>query len=1626
MLGHFVLFFTLVCVTKCEHSPSDSLGDLYTILDQTTEYFHNLSNMYKVLNVDTSNNINNAISKYMENTTRAIQQRSERRRRSVQNNLSHSEDVLVFQNFKETLSLNLTEFQDVDFFSTKDEDQLFWFALNSSNILLFQLINNEPYLLGTYSQSAGKRIMVNNYGPGTLVIAQRDNDAIVILHCDKNESGNYELQFKQEFEIPGVTHTNTWLFMNQVYLAIATKTNIFVYAWLGEHFDVIDTITFGARKVLLFQNKSFMHIVALGFLTKIFRFSVRSNKFIETQRLRYAEDVDSFYLKESHFEERFLILTGNESTILYKETHDRFVPFQKVAPTRYVRSSTMANTVVLFFADENTMKIYQYNGWRFLFLRSHTEPFEIGQIHRIRSHGEYVLIRNQNGEWKFLKPIWETKKTWRTTQNEIDTWCSETLKKISSKTFGNVSNSPNNLLMQNAYIDRLRVRNINGQDADELVRLTRRCKITIDKLNQIESRFAREINVDKNSESMIIHGKKLTVKCKTNCYVNRLITKSQIKYENIKNVKQSVRKRFDTTKVNTINNWKCPVPNINVDDVFVKESVNGISMQKLEKETLRMSGDQNVSGKHIFTNLYATNVSIPLNIVTKNNKKQIVQIQEARVKELRLTDDNFFLPVNGSAIVMNHTITAPRVRVTRTIDLQAGIKGEGRKKLEPVKDIVTFLTLSGDRFLQNVTFTNIAEVGDVVRTRSDGRSLKDIVENIIPLDSDVPTHLTLSGNKTSWNNVTLSSYNKTWVTKNSSEIVVISGKKSARNIVLTDTTYANLPLPRLTIPLCAAIVITPEVTTYSMTIDKLKVKHLNVSHIYEAYDLNATVFELASTWNDVDFSTKLFTGHVVVKNISTAKIRGMDEIDFSSVRIYEWLDENRLKGPLSIEKLSVNNLETAYLNLSLPTRVGNVVVKADSNIKKINNIDIQLFMESVAKVDDAISLEYATFANNFTSNYVSALRSTLDFSYFDAPLHLRSKRISTTLETNAINVPATYSFASDVPSTFIVQGSVRFLKEPTVKNIKNINLKQLSENLWMADRDTVVSGSNVYFTNMSLRNAVTITDRHHPANSLFVKMWLDLSDRLLSKTRKQHIATVLSFKNVQVPSIIAANNSRIRSSDLELNDLLANSLMRNKLWAAQSVNISWRFKELEINSLDGIRWNGRFNDLDLNTDVVRRDAKYNVVTGEKTISGLIVEDLWSSNIEFSQLVHNSLSHKCYNKLVVIKGRKTFINITLNNLSVKGAIMGRKVEDMLLKSGNQRIFGIQRIQGQFNVPTLVTNSTVNDVDLFKLTNIQVKKHKKVQTIEGELDFRNDLEILGNVIIDQLYEGINLKDNSRDKFDVVLDRTTKIIKITENVSAALQNRAIYVNKFEATDENAFEDIFNASNTENVTDSNNIDRAIYVNKFEATDENAFEDIFNASNAENVTDSNNNCLESNNNSSHCNNTKLLNILVGINAGVFMKKFVLLDGTMFVTVISSDFVSISSYNDTEDRLDQKIRLHVPNILEASVESVGNSLWIILRLAEQTLILRYQTWDELEQYTLPGSDVFVTSVTPNNQHLLIRSDGMWSFKGAFRPEHIFKVPLNGQIQVFAHQADYYVKATTENSTVVLKVRYVGN
>lgn len=96
----------------------------------------------------------------------------------------------------------------------------------------------------------------------------------------------------------------------------------------------------------------------------------------------------------------------------------------------------------------------------------------------------------------------------------------------------------------------------------------------------------------------MLYGKKITVKCKSNCYVRHIITDNKIKPKN--NLSESIRTHqtleLSKLKVNTIHNWKCPVPNVIVDDISVDGSINGISMQDLREGTLKVSGDQEISG----------------------------------------------------------------------------------------------------------------------------------------------------------------------------------------------------------------------------------------------------------------------------------------------------------------------------------------------------------------------------------------------------------------------------------------------------------------------------------------------------------------------------------------------------------------------------------------------------------------------------------------------------------------------------------------------------------------------------------------------------------------------------------------------------------------------------------------------------------------------------------------------------------------------------------------------------------------------------------------------------------------------------------------------------------------------
>lgn len=94
---------------------------------------------------------------------------------------------------------------------------------------------------------------------------------------------------------------------------------------------------------------------------------------------------------------------------------------------------------------------------------------------------------------------------------------------------------------------------------------------------------------------------------------------------------------------------------------------------------------------------------------------------------------------------------------------------------------------------------------------------------------------------------------------------------------------------------------------------------------------------------------------------------------------------------------------------------------------------------------------------------------------------------------------------------------------------------------------------------------------------------------------------------------------------------------------------------------------------------------------------------------------------------------------------------------------------------------------------------------------------------------------------------------------------------------------------------------DRAIYVNKFEVVDEDILQTVSTTSNTEDMN-LNSTCLcESKSASSICNDTELLYAIAGTNASAFVtKKLILLDDTIFLVLVSKDFISIYSYTDEQ------------------------------------------------------------------------------------------------------------------------------
>lgn len=123
--------------------------------------------------------------------------------------------------------------------------------------------------------------------------------------------------------------------------------------------------------------------------------------------------------------------------------------------------------------------------------------------------------------------------------------------------------------------------------------------------NKVSSKLQEQSSVINNnwhSDNVTVtslHAKKIQMRCKTTCRINKVNIKGntdlllKLKVLPDKNKVSS----FKTLTVKEIKNWKCPIFNLLIDNIVVTKSINGMSLENLHKNSLKITGNQTIFGK---------------------------------------------------------------------------------------------------------------------------------------------------------------------------------------------------------------------------------------------------------------------------------------------------------------------------------------------------------------------------------------------------------------------------------------------------------------------------------------------------------------------------------------------------------------------------------------------------------------------------------------------------------------------------------------------------------------------------------------------------------------------------------------------------------------------------------------------------------------------------------------------------------------------------------------------------------------------------------------------------------------------------------------------------------------------
>ncbi|XP_043267353.1 uncharacterized protein clos [Venturia canescens] len=1597
----FILVLTFSFRTICT-TPDQNL---LRALESTTRFFDHLRLEYEYQSPtrDLYKSIDHRISEYVNRLKKSSNLSREKRQ------LDTDKDVRVLSGFERTPGLDFSDAIDVTFFVYRNErgpPRWYAAALNSSGISLFLYEPTRAFTrIGFSGVEHGTRITSQSSSIATIFLVQRSTGDTHVFRMRQGPAKKI-VERVQTVKTPNATDLTLWQGMKKTYLAISSSKRIAVFAWVGEYFDEIQTLHIGAKRVVAFQTTGAMHLLALDqSRTSLFKFLLHTREFVLSQRFSGANDATKFSREDGHQGEYFLALARDDSTLIYKQSKHRFVPFQGISGAHKITAFYNQAAILLFLVRNNSLNVLQYDGWKFAELGVRTSGiFDIRPLDlsngrllavKVRGSGDSgtneggIFKNNTKSSWNLLKFVWARKESETSLREKTKLWCTDSLNSLIPATV-DLPQLKLPLRIEQGSIQILHARKINGESVEKFVKATRRW-------GELHSEVLMQEKSSKNYISRVnpilksIDASNIRISCTGVCRAKNTITVEKETFMDkvrwLNNDKQNLS--FETVRILSSKNLPCPVAAPKIKDVTVDGYVNGISFPNFAEDVLKVTGDQIFTGSPTFAELRVRNAKILLDIASDFTRQEIEALS-IETDELEVAPGGFLLPLNSEpGTVMTGSLTVSDARIKGVVDSRGKINGTVGTKFSRIINVPEALEIPGNITLNNVTVLEDFRVEDI--KRKEGKSYKDIISKAVPLNAPrVGVRLELRNNKVSWNNMTVHNFPYKWLTKNHLGHSLITGHKTATRseITLGNLVHENLPTPRLPLRVCGVAAISEGVWESNLVVDKGTAKSVRAINLFSGSELSEIYLDSVPTIEEMPWALKNLTGQIKVKEAEIDYVRGVEFQELKNT-LSKWSEPTRLKGPIRFTNLKTHELMTSgKFNVPLPLEIQNLQSRGNLYVSILNDVKIDEFLRDSVKLDDNLSLTNVTFAGGLEARELYATKTSFSLQE-NMPRYLGSKEILGSFEAEAMEVPNLLNIpSSGIPINIIVDGNVQFMKEPKITNINNKNLDELFSEVLLTDRPFRISAEFVLFKNVTFENDLTILQSFDTPD---LGPWFDLENRLLSKTKPQMINVEASFASVAAPKIVASSKSHLRSNVSWLHDLEYNSLKINEPQVSAN---KWNFEELIITG--DYEFRDQINGLNFATDVVRKDARENIVRGKKIIRHLEAQSM--NGLKFDKFARKTLKKNNGNETIVVKGWKTFKTVEMKNLRVEGTVNGKKVENSLQKSANQILQGTKVLNGCTRASTIVTEGLVNGIRLNSFVEQQLKKKSPLQIIKTPISLNNKLTISGNVTIKGLYNGIELRNfgDVTRSLGSTNETLAKLIVFAEGIENAIDSRAFYWDNLELVETNSKALNFDLTNEEQIY---------------------FVDLGNCG----IVDF----------SLYCDRASIFQpvLVIPNDSRVLAARVIDFSGLPLVVFVTSDpggGVFIFRYDPTGRSFYKFAALLVPGIIEGSFTTTINPLWIALRLRDHLMIIRYEIRSNFEEWTIPGGGPFLMSSTPSDEFFIFRNDGVWKLGGLGGPRKILDSKFHGQIDTFTIGNDYYVQLTDKNATNLLRARFIGN